>query len=149
MTNIINIKNKKAYRDYAIEEKLVAGMQLLGSEIKSIRKGKVSLAESYCYYERGELYIRGLHIAEYDLGTHVNHLPLRVRKLLLNKKELIKWDKKVKEKGLTIIALRLFVNDRGLAKLEIALARGKREFDKREDIKKKDLDRESDRRIKL
>jgi SsrA-binding protein len=149
MTNIINIKNKKAYRDFAIEEKLVAGMQLLGSEIKSIRKGKVSLAESYCYYERGELYVRGLHIAEYDLGTHVNHLPLRVRKLLLNKKELLKWAKKVKEKGLTIIAVRLFVNDRGLAKLEIALARGKREFDKREDIKKKDLDRESYRRIKL
>ncbi len=149
MTNIINIKNKKAYRDFAIEEKLVAGMQLLGSEIKSIRKGKVSLAESYCYYERGELYVRGLHIAEYDLGTHVNHLPLRVRKLLLNKKELLKWDKKVKEKGLTIIALRLFVNDRGLAKLEIALAKGKREFDKREDIKKKDLERESYRRIKL
>ena len=149
MNNIINIKNKKAYRDFAIEDKLVAGIQLLGSEIKSIRKGKVSLAESWCYFERGELYVRGLHIAEYDLGTHVNHLPLRVRKLLLNKKELVKWDKKVKEKGLTIIALRMFVNDRGLAKLEIALAKGKREFDKREDIKKKDLDRESDRRIKL
>ncbi len=149
MNNIINIKNKKAYRDFAIENKLVAGIQLLGSEIKSIRKGKVSLAESWCYFERGELYVRGLHIAEYDLGTHVNHLPLRVRKLLLNKKELVKWDKKVKEKGLTIIALRMFVNDRGLAKLEIALAKGKREFDKREDIKKKDLDRENDRRIKL
>ena len=149
MNNIINIKNKKAYRDFAIEDKLVAGIQLLGSEIKSIRKGKVSLAESWCYYERGELYVRGLHIAEYALGTHKNHLPLRIRKLLLNKKELVKWNKKVKEKGLTIIALRMFINDRGLAKLEIALAKGKREFDKREDIKNKDLTRESDRRIRL
>lgn len=149
MTNIINIKNKKAYRDFAIEDKLVAGIQLLGTEIKSIRKGKVSLAESWCYFERGELYVRGLHIAEYDLGTHRNHMPLRVRKLLLNKKELYKWERKVKEKGLTIIALRMFITDSGLAKLEIALAKGKREFDKRDDIKKKDLDRESDRRIKL
>ncbi len=149
MANSINIKNKKAYRDFAIDEKLVAGIQLLGTEIKSIRKGKVSLAESYCYYEAGELYVKGLHIAEYELGTHKNHLPLRVRKLLLNRKELQKWDKKVKEKGLTIIALRLFITDNGYAKLEIALARGKREFDKREDIKKKDLNRESGRRIKM
>jgi len=149
MGNIINIKNKKAYRDFAVEEKLVAGIQLLGTEIKSIRKGKVSLAESWCYFDKGELFVRGLHIAEYALGTHKNHLPLRVRKLLLNKKELLKWDRKVKEKGFTIIALRMFITDSGLAKLEIALARGKREFDKREDIKKKDLDRESDRRIKL
>ncbi len=149
MTNTINIKNKKAYRDFAIDEKLVAGIQLLGTEIKSIRKGKVSLVESYCFYEGGELYVKGLHIAEYNLGTHNNHLPLRVRKLLLNKKELLKWAKKVKEKGLTIIALRLFITDSGYAKLEIALARGKREFDKREDIKKKDLDRESGRRIKM
>ena len=149
MTNAINIRNKKAYRDFAFEEKLIAGISLVGTEIKSIRKGKVSLAESYCYFERGELYIKGLHIAEYELGTHKNHLPLRIRKLLLNKKELVKWEKKVKEKGLTIIALRMFISNAGYAKLEIALARGKREFDKRQDIKKKDLDRESDRKIKL
>lgn len=149
MANTINIKNKKAYRDFAVEEKLVAGIQLLGTEIKSVRKGKVSLAESWCFYEGGELYIKGLHIAEYELGTHANHQPLRVRKLLLNKKELIKWAKKVKEKGLTIIAMRMFITDAGYAKLEIALAKGKREFDKREDIKNKDLVRETDRRIKL
>ncbi len=149
MAYIVNIKNKKAYRDFAIDDKLVAGIQLLGTEIKSIRLGKVSLAESYCFYEGGELYVKGLHIAEYDFGTHTNHLPLRIRKLLLNKKELLKWHKKIKEKGLTIIALRLFIIDSGYAKLEIALARGKREFDKREDIKKKDLDRESGRRIKM
>jgi SsrA-binding protein len=149
MANSINIKNKKAYRDFAFEEKLIAGIQLLGTEIKSIRQGKVSLAESYCIYEGDELYIRGLHIAEYALGTHKNHLPLRMRKLLLNRKELLKWAKKVKVKGLTIIALRMFITDSGYAKLEIALARGKREYDKREDIKKKDLDRESGRRIKM
>lgn len=149
MTNNINIKNKKAYRDFEIEEKMVAGIQLLGTEIKSIRKGKVSLAESWCYFERGELYVKGLHIAEYELGTHNNHQPLRVRKLLLNRRELLKWDKKVKEKGFTIIALRMFISGNGYAKMEIALARGKRQYDKREDIKKKDLDRESERRIKL
>jgi len=149
MANTINIKNKKAYRDFAIEEKLIAGIQLLGTEIKSIRKGKVSLAESWCYFDDGELYVKGLHIAEYELGTHKNHLPLRVRKLLLNKKELIKWEKKVKERGFTIVALRMFITESGFAKLEIALARGKREYDKREDIKKKDLDRETGRRIKM
>lgn len=149
MSNPINIKNKKAFRDYEIEEKLVAGIMLLGTEIKSVRKGKVSLADSWCFFERGELYVKGLHIAEYELGTHRNHEPLRVRKLLLNRKELQKWDRKVKEKGLTIIALRLFVNENGYAKLELALARGKRAYDKREDIKKKDLDRESERRIKM
>jgi len=149
MARPVNIKNKKAYRDFALEEKLVAGIQLLGTEIKSIRQAKVSLAESWCYYEEGELYVKGLHIAEYALGTHKNHNPLRVRKLLLNKKELQKWEKKVKERGFTIIALRLFLNENGYAKLEIALARGKREYDKREDIRRKDLDRESERRIKL
>jgi len=149
MANTINIKNKKAYRDYALDEKLIAGIQLLGTEIKSIRRGKVSLADSWCFYEKGELYVKGIHIAEYELGTHRNHQALRVRKLLLNKKELIKWDKKVKERGHTIIALRLFINEEGFAKLEIALARGKREYDKRQDIKKKDLDRESGRRIKM
>ena len=149
MANTVNIKNKKAFRDYAFEEKLVAGIQLLGTEIKSVRKGKVSLADSWCFFDKGELYVKGLHIAEYELGTHKNHLPLRLRKLLLNKKELQKWEKKVKERGFTIVALRMFITDSGYAKLEIALARGKREFDKREDIKKKDLDRESHRKIKL
>jgi SsrA-binding protein len=149
MANNINIKNKKAYRDFEIEEKLIAGIQLLGTEIKSIRKGKVSLAESWCYFDNGELFVKGMHIAEYALGTHKNHQPLRVRKLLLNRRELQKWEKKVNERGYTIIALRLFVSDAGYAKLEIGLARGKRQYDKREDIKKKDLVRESERRIKL
>ena len=138
MANTVNIKNKKAYRDYALEEKLIAGIQLLGTEIKSVRKGKVSLAESWCFFEKGELYVKGLHIAEYELGTHVNHPPLRLRKLLLNKKELQKWEKKVKERGFTIVALRMFITESGYAKLEIALAKGKREYDKREDIKKKE-----------
>lgn len=149
MANTINIKNKKAFRDYEIEEKLTAGIQLLGTEIKSIRKGKVSLAESWCYFDNGELFIKGMHIAEYSLGTHKNHMPLRERKLLLNRRELQKWEKKVNERGYTILALRLYISDAGYAKLEIALARGKRQYDKREDIKKKDLDRESERRIKL
>ena len=149
MGNNINIKNKKAYRDFEIEEKLIAGIQLLGTEIKSIRKGKVSLAESWCYFDNGELFVKGMHIAEYALGTHSNHQPLRIRKLLLNRRELQKWEKKVNERGYTIIALRLFISDAGYAKMEIALARGKRQYDKREDIKKKDLVRESERRIKL
>ena len=149
MANNINIKNKKAYRDFDIEEKLIAGIQLLGTEIKSIRKGKVSLAESWCYFDNGELYIKGMHVAEYALGTHSNHQPLRIRKLLLNRRELQKWEKKVNERGYTIIALRLFISDAGYAKLEIGLARGKRQYDKRQDIKKKDLARESERRIKL
>ena len=127
---------------------MVAGLQLVGTEIKSIRAGKVNLVDSYCFFSRGELFVRGIHIAEYIFGTHWNHVATRERKLLLNKKELLKLQKKVKEKGLTIVAIQLFINDRGFAKLEIALGRGKKLYDKREDIKRKDISREAERRFK-
>ena len=148
MANKIHIKNKKVFREYVLEDKVVAGIQLVGTEIKSIRAGKVNLVDSYCFFSRGELFVRGIHIAEYVFGTHWNHVATRERKLLLNKKELLKLEKKVKEKGLTIVAIRLFLNDRGLAKLEIALGRGKKLYDKREDIKRKDISRDAERRFK-
>jgi SsrA-binding protein len=147
--NKINIKNKKAYFDYEIIEKYVAGIVLTGTEIKSIRMGKVSLVESYCYFDRGELWVKGVNVSEYPWGTFNNHEPRRDRKLLLQSKELRKLDRKVKESGLTIISLRLFLNARGLAKLEIALARGKKEYDKRETIKQKDMKREMARAKKI
>ncbi|MDY0160640.1 MAG: SsrA-binding protein SmpB, partial [Bacteroidales bacterium] len=118
---------------------------LLGTEIKSIRAGKVSFTDSYCVYKDNELYIRGLHISEYVLGTHNNHDPKRDRKLLLNRKELNQWQKKVNEKSYTIIPVKLYINQKGIAKLEIALARGKKMYDKRESIKQKDVKRDLDR----
>ena len=148
MANKIHIKNKKVLREFELEDKFIAGIQLVGTEIKSIRAGKANLVDSFCFFSRGELFVKGMHIAEYIFGTHWNHAVTRERKLLLNRKELLKLQKKVKEKGLTIVATRLFINDRGFAKLEIALARGKKTYDKREDIKRKDISRESDRRFK-
>jgi SsrA-binding protein len=145
MTNVVNIKNKKAWHDYEISEKFVAGMQLKGTEIKSIRMGKASLVDSYCYFADGELYVKNMHIAEYYWGTHYNHLPGRERKLLMTKRELKKLQKNVKERGYTIVTLRLFISENGYAKLEIALARGKKEYDKREDLKKKDTQRQLER----
>jgi SsrA-binding protein len=145
----INIKNKKSSHEYEFLEKFIAGIQLTGTEIKSIRAGKASLVDSYCYFHNGELFLKGMHVSEYWWGTYNNHEPKRDRKLLLTKKELIKLQRKSAEKGLTIIAIRLFVNERGLAKLEIALARGKQDFDKREDIKKRDHKREMDRAMKI
>ncbi len=144
----IVIRNKKASHDYEFLEKFTAGIKLTGTEIKSIRLGKVSLADSYCFFSENELYIKGMHIAEYYWGNLNNHDPLRERKLLLNRKELNKIERKVKETGLTIIVIRVFINDRGLAKAEIALARGKREYDKRESIKRRDSERELDRMMK-
>lgn len=141
----IVIKNKKASHDYEFLEKFVAGIKLTGTEIKSIRQGKAALADSYCFFHNGELFIRGMHIAEYYWGNLNNHEPLRERKLLLTKRELKRIDRKVKESGLTIIVIKVFINDRGLAKAEIAISRGKREYDKRQTIKKKDIDRELDR----
>ncbi|MDD2200693.1 MAG: SsrA-binding protein SmpB, partial [Bacteroidales bacterium] len=113
-------KNKKAYYQYEFYDTLEAGIQLLGTEIKSIRAGKVSFTDSYCVYKDNELYIRGLHISEYVLGTHNNHDPKRDRKLLLNRKELNQWQKKVNEKSYTIIPVKLYINQKGIAKLEIA-----------------------------
>jgi len=141
----VNIKNKKAWFNYEIIDRFVAGIQLKGTEIKSLRLGKVSLAESYCTFTNNELFVHNMSIAEYSHRGYVGHDPMQYRKLLLNRKELNKLEKKVKEKGLTIIVLRVFINERGLAKLEIALARGKREYDKRESLKDKDARRDLDR----
>ena len=149
MANNINIRNKKAYHDYEILEKYVAGIQLQGTEIKSIRMGKVSLGESYCAFENNELYVRSMQIADYAWGSFNKHIPGRDRKLLMNRHELKKLKRKTRESGLTIITLRIFISDFGYAKLEIGLARGKREFDKRETIKRKDAQRQLDRLKKI
>ncbi len=141
----ISIKNRKATYEYELIERFVAGIMLVGTEIKSVRNGKVNLTDSYAQFINGEMYVKNLHIAEYEMGTCNNHIAKRDRKLLLNKKELLKLDKKVKESGLTIICTKLFVNSKGLAKLEIALARGKKTYDKRESLKLKDSKREMDR----
>lgn len=145
MTDRIRIKNKKASFQYFLEDKYVAGIQLTGTEIKSIRSGKASLAEAYCNFIGDELFVINMHITEYEMGTIYNHDPKRNRKLLLNRKELKKLQIKVNEKGYTIIPTVLFINDRGLAKLEIALAKGKHLYDKRDDIKKRDINREIER----
>lgn len=141
----IEIKNKRAGFEYEFIENYTAGIVLSGTEIKSIRAGKASLVESYCYFVNGELYVKNMHIAQYWWGNLFNHDPRRDRKLLLNKKELRKLQRAVRERGLTIVATRLFIAGNGYAKLNIALARGKREYDKRESIKEKDLKRAMER----
>jgi SsrA-binding protein len=141
----INLKNKRASFEYFLIERFVAGIQLQGTEIKSIRYGKANLSDSYCVFIDHELFVRNLHISEYALGTHYNHVVKRDRKLLLSKKELRKLKIKIDEKGFTIIPTSLFINDRGLAKIEIALAKGKHTYDKRETIKQKDIQRDIDR----
>ena len=145
----ISIKNKKAFFDYEIIETFYAGIQLTGTEIKSIRGGKAGLVDSYCSFWDNQLFVKNMHIAEYDFGTCNNHVAKRDRKLLLNRKELDKLQKKTKEGGITIVPLKLFINDRGLAKLEISLAKGKKTFDKRETLKLKDDAREMDRARKF
>jgi len=146
-SNIV-IRNKKASHDYIFIDTLVAGIQLTGTEIKSLRAGKVTLVDSFCQFRSGELYVRGMNISEYYWGNINNHDPRRERKLLLTRRELNKLERKVKESGLTIIVTKVFVNDRGLAKAEIALAKGKKEYDHRETLKQKDAAREIDRRMK-
>ena len=141
----IRIKNKRASFEYFLDDRILAGIVLTGTEIKSIRQGKASLSESFCVFKQHELYVRDMHIAEYTYGTYNNHDPKRDRKLLLNFRELKKLGTKVKEKGFTIVPVVLFINEKGLAKLEIALARGKHHYDKREDLKAKDSKREIDR----
>lgn len=145
MSSKIVIKNKKASHLYEINETYVAGIQLKGTEIKSIRQGKASLVDTYCYFKNNELWLKGMHIAEYDHSSHFNHEPRRDRKLLLKKQELKKLQRKVKEKGFTIIALKVFISEKGYAKTEIALASGKKKFDKREEIKRKDMKRDMER----
>lgn len=128
-------------------EEYAAGMVLTGTEIKSVREGKVSMADAYCFFNKGELYVKNLNISRYENGTYFNHDPLRERKLLLTRRELRKLENKLTDKGLTIIPTRLFINDAGLAKMEIALAKGKKLYDKRDSIKEKDMKREQDRRM--
>ena len=144
----INIKNKRASFEYEFIEKFVAGIQLFGTEIKSIRSGKASLVDSYCVFSKNELYVKAMHISEYKFGSYYNHDEKRERKLLLNRKELNKLERKTKESGLTIVPLRLFINDRGFAKVEIALCKGKKHYDKRESLKQRDHKREIDRMMK-
>jgi SsrA-binding protein len=144
----ISIKNRRATFDYEILETFTAGIVLTGTEIKSIRLGKASLVDSYCYFHGGELWIKGMNVAEYHWGTYNNHPPRRDRKLLLNRRELTKLERALQDTGLTLVGLRLFLNDRGLAKVEIGLARGRKRYDKREYIKEKDARREMDRALK-
>jgi SsrA-binding protein len=145
----IVIRNKKASHDYEFLEKFIAGIKLSGTEIKSIRLGKATIADSYCFFNEGELFIKGMHIAEYYWGNLNNHDPLRERKLLLTKRELRKIERKVKETGLTIIVIKVFINEKGLAKAEIAISKGKKEYDKRETLKRQDATREMDRMRKV
>lgn len=145
----IHIKNKKAYFNYEITDLFIAGMQLTGTEIKSIRNSKVSINESYAVIIKEEIFVKNMTISVYEQGNYNNHDPLRLRKLLLNKKEIAKIVRAIQEKKLTLIPTRLFINEKGLAKIEIGLARGKKMYDKRDDIKKKDLQRDSDRVEKI
>lgn len=144
-SNDINIRNKQAGYEYELLDKYVAGIVLKGTEIKSIREGKVSLQDGYCYLNNGELFAKGININVYAQGTHYNHEATRERKLLLKREELRRLEGKVEEKGLTLIPTRLFINERGYAKVEIALARGKKLHDKRDSIKEKDIKRELSR----
>ena len=141
----INIKNKRASFDYVFTETYTAGIVLTGTEIKSIRLSKVSLVDTYCTFINNELWVKNMHIAEYFYGSYNNHVARRDRKLLLDRKELRKLRQAVKNPGFTIVPVRLFINEKGLAKLVIALARGKHEYDKRESIKERDDKREMDR----
>ncbi|MBG0858487.1 MAG: SsrA-binding protein SmpB [Bacteroidales bacterium] len=138
----IMIRNRKASHDYEFLEKFIAGIQLTGTEIKSIRLGKAALTDSYCMFRNGELFIKGMHVAEYYWGNLNNHDPLRERKLLLKSRELKKIERKVKETGLTVIVIRIFISEKGLAKAEIAVSKGKKEYDKRQTLKRRDAERE-------
>lgn len=138
-------RNRKASFDYFFLETWIAGIELKGTEVKSIRAGKVQFADAWCAFAGGELFIRELHISEYEFGNLHNHDPRRPRRLLLKRAELEKIRKKVQEKGLTLVPVKLFINPRGLVKIEIALAKGKQTHDKRESIKEKDIRRDMER----
>ncbi|MCL2683250.1 MAG: SsrA-binding protein SmpB [Bacteroidales bacterium] len=144
--NDIKIKNKRAEFEYFFLEKFTAGIVLRGTEIKSIREGKANITDAYCTFFNNELFVKNMYIAEYRFGTYLNHLPKADRKLLLTKKELRKLELRSKDKGLTIIPSLLYIDERGYAKLNIALAKGKKAYDKRETIKEKDLRREMSRK---
>ena len=144
----IEIKNKRASFDYILTDRIEAGIVLYGTEIKSIRDGKVSLVDTYCMFQNGELWVKNMQISAYRLGYYYNHDVKRDRKLLLSKRQLKKYERETKETGYTIIPIRLYVNEKGLAKLEIALAKGKKAYDKRETLKAKEAKTDMDRFIK-
>lgn len=144
----VNIRNKRVTFDYEIVDTVTAGIVLTGTEIKSLRQGKAGLTDSFCIFEKGELWAKNVYIAEYFYGTYNNHNAHRDRKLLLTHKELGKWAREVKEAGLTIVPSRLFINDRGLAKVEVCLCKGKKQFDKRDSIREKEDRRSMDRAMK-
>ena len=136
------LQNRQALYDYFIETRYQAGMALLGTEVKSLREGKASFNDSFCVVQQGEVFIKSLHIAPYSHGTHSNHEPLRDRKLLLSKKEITKIAAALKEKGYTLVPLRIFCSEKGLIKIEIGLGKGKKQYDKRDSIKKREAERE-------
>lgn len=142
----MELSNRKAYYEYHIEAKYIAGLVLTGTEVKSLREGKASFMDSYCGFNDGELYVRSLHIAEYSYGSVYNHETVRERKLLMQKRELRKLEGKIKDKGYTIVPLRIFFSEKGLAKMEIGLGKGKKVFDKRETIKSRETDRDIKRK---
>lgn len=141
----VHIKNRRAYFDYEVLDKYVAGIQLFGTEIKSIRESKASLADTYCIFQGGELWVKQMHIAHYQFGSYANHEMKRDRKLLLTRRELRKLERQTKESGKTIIPLTLFINEKGLAKLEIGLCQGKHSYDKRRSLQDKEQQRELQR----
>jgi SsrA-binding protein len=147
IANTVNIENRRAKFDYQFLETYTAGLVLKGTEIKAIREGKAALSDAYCHFKDGELYIRNMHIAEYENASFYTHEPTRERKLLLSRQELNKLERKAKDTGVTIIPVKLFIGDKGFAKLNIALAKGKKSFDKRQDIKKRDTERELSRKL--
>ncbi len=142
----MELSNRKAYHEYFFEAKYIAGIVLSGTEIKSLRAGKASFNDSYCQFHRGELFVKSLHISEYAFGTYTNHEPMQERKLLLTKRELSKLESKIKEKGYSIIPLKIFISQSGYAKLEIGLGKGKKNYDKRETIKERDTERDIKRK---
>lgn len=144
----INIKNKRATFDYELLDTYTAGIVLTGTEIKSLRLGKAGLVDTFCFFSKGELWVKNMHIAEYFYGSYNNHASRRDRKLLLTKKELRKLERGVKDSGFTIVPVRMFINEKGLAKVVVALAKGKKQYDKRESLKEKDDRRAMDRMFK-
>lgn len=144
----INIKNKRATFDYELVDTFTAGIVLTGTEIKSIRLGKASLVDTFCFFARNELWVKNMHIAEYFYGSYNNHIARRDRKLLLNRKELKKLERATKETGFTIVPVKMFISEKGLAKVVIATAKGKKQYDKRESLKEKDDKRDMDRMFK-
>jgi SsrA-binding protein len=144
----VSISNRKARFEYEILEVYTAGLQLQGTEIKSLRSGNANLAEAFCYVKEAEVWVTGMYIAEYSYGSYLNHEPKRLRKLLLNKKEIKSIDSALQDVGITIVPLKLYINAKGWAKIEIALARGKKLHDKRHDLKQKDDQRQMDRALK-